>query len=306
MSDLDAKHETPEKSFPNLDAVITLTHIDDSRFSSISDTYSKEKDTTFFKKSYEYELKGEIYSLELELSRDKYNSYSAYPKPLLTRESGSHVYKLHVNKGNDDELVKQIIEKIRDNPEVKNETDELEAVVSFVQTIPFDYSHSGYVTKYPYETVYENKGVCAAFSVLLIKSLKELDYGVAAFRFSDENHVGVGIRRPRGHANYGTDYGFIETTATVGLHRDGRSGLYYPTEVIEFGGNKTYYPQHMINGKKREDLSSKKVVERKLREMTRSIEDKVHGLRGYTENVVGYVGTFKDAFKEVFLTNKQI
>lgn len=304
MSDLDAEHETPEQSFPNLDAVITLTHIDDSRFSSISDTYSKETDTTFFKKSYEYEIKGEIHSLELELSKDKYDSYSAYPKPPFAPGLASQIYKLHVNKGNDDGLVKQIIEKIRDNPEVKNERDELEAIVSFVQTMPFDKDFRRGI-KYPYETVYENKGVCSDFSVLLIRSLKELDYDVAAFYFPDANHVGVGIRHPEGYGRFGTDYTFIEPNEKFGLSGL-TSGLDYHPELIEFGGTKPWYTPTWVGRKEREDLSSKNVVERKLKEMARSLEDNVHGLRDYTENVVDYVGAFKDAFKEVFLTNKQI
>ena len=301
-----AERETPEQRLPTFDEYFAaIIHINNYRFNPISDTYSKEADTTFFKKSYEYELKGEVHSVELELSRDKYNSYSDYPKLNNYYKLQSHIYKIYVNRGNDDELIKQIIEKINDNPEVKNERDELEAVVSFVQTIPYetraDTDGPKYTMKYPYETVYENEGVCSDFSILLIKLLKELDYDVAGFFPNDDNdnHIGVGVRRPRSYGSYGTDYCFIETTVPVGIRGDGRPGLYHPTEIIEFGGNRTAYAGTVVRNKKeREDLSSKNKIERKLQEMTISLDNKLHSLREYTRNVFDAVSDYAGVLKK--------
>ena len=281
---------------------------------------SKETDTTLFNKSYEYEFEDKMYDFELELSRTKYNSYSSYEREYtysgsLPSNWETSFYNMFVNRGNDDELIEKIIEKIRDNPEIKTDGGELKAVVSFVQTIPYDYDDYYSLTSnlnYPYETVYENKGVCSDVSVLLIKFLKELDYDVVGFVFDNANHMAVGVRCPSGYGNFGTDYCFIEPT---GITRIGyvpeEYGIYggikldKNPKVINFGGTRTY--NGIIEDKKEEkrlikaygeDYLSMNNEQRKLSKKMTSLENKIDGLeRQYKlkgcEGVI-YIGTAKE------------
>ena len=50
--------------------------------------------------------------------------------------------------------------------------------------------------KYPYEILYENKGVCSDKSRLLACLLKELGFGCVLFVYNSENHEAVGIKCP--------------------------------------------------------------------------------------------------------------
>ncbi len=95
----------------------------------------------------------------------------------------------------------------------KSQEDEANMAIRIVQNIPYDYQalNSVYlVGRYPYEVLYDNKGVCGEKSQLLAFLLKELGYGVIIFEYNSENHMAVGILCDNG--NYNTDYCFIEST----------------------------------------------------------------------------------------------
>lgn len=98
--------------------------------------------------------------------------------------------------------------------------------ISLVQNIPYDYD--GFYAKnvegrYPYEVLYDNKGVCGEKAPLLAFLLRELGFGVALLDYS-ENHQAVGIKCPTKNALPGTIYCFVESTM--------------PTEI---GDNQEYY-----------------------------------------------------------------
>ena len=104
-----------------------------------------------------------------------------------------------------------LVWKIREK--AGNEKYEADMVIQMVQNIPYDYvalSTVYLVGRYPYEVLYENKGVCGEKSQLLSFLLKELGYGVVIFEFNSENHRAVGILCDNG--NYNTNYCFIEAT----------------------------------------------------------------------------------------------
>lgn len=91
--------------------------------------------------------------------------------------------------------------------------DEANMAIKMVQNIPYDYDalYSVYlIGRYPYEVIYDNKGVCGEKSELLAFLLKELGYDVVIFEFNAENHRAVGILCDKG--NYKTNYCFIEST----------------------------------------------------------------------------------------------
>jgi hypothetical protein len=96
----------------------------------------------------------------------------------------------------------------------KNQKQEADNAIRLVQNIPYDYQAlevTYLIGRYPYEVLYDNKGVCGEKSQLLAFLLKELGYGIVIFEFENENHRAVGILCDKG--NYNTNYCFIETTA---------------------------------------------------------------------------------------------
>jgi len=93
--------------------------------------------------------------------------------------------------------------------------DQARIAVALVQAIPYDYatSRSGTVrTRYPYEVLYQDTGVCGEKSLLLAGLLKELGFGVALLSFGPEKHMAVGVRAPAQSGYRGTGYAFVETT----------------------------------------------------------------------------------------------
>lgn len=89
--------------------------------------------------------------------------------------------------------------------------------VRFVQNIPYDtnikYPH--YESRYPYQVLYDGKGVCSEKSMLLIYTLKKLGYGTAFMVFNDENHAVAGLKCEPIYAYKNTGYCFIESTTPI-------------------------------------------------------------------------------------------
>ena len=110
-----------------------------------------------------------------------------------------------------DENLRQFIHQIRQQS--ANPDDQAKIAISLVQHIPYNWnalyspSNDWY---YPYETLHNNKGVCADKSLLLAYLLNELGYDTVLFEFSQ--HMAVGIKTSSGYDFYDTGYVFVETT----------------------------------------------------------------------------------------------
>jgi hypothetical protein len=127
----------------------------------------------------------------------------------------------------------------------KDKTEQMRIAISIVQNIPFESSNKTFVfgnsvlnySRYPYEVLYENQGICGEKSGLLVFLLKELGYNSVFFFNSFENHESVGIKCPRTLDFKDTGYCFVETTAPSIITDDeieyvGVGGLYSTPEVI--------------------------------------------------------------------------
>jgi len=96
-----------------------------------------------------------------------------------------------------------------------------ELAMSFVQSIPYDEAKAKEIlggqasglTNYPYETLYEDKGVCSDKSFLAYLLLRDLGYGVSLFVYESDNHMAVGIQCPNQYSSYDSGYCYAETTA---------------------------------------------------------------------------------------------
>jgi len=85
--------------------------------------------------------------------------------------------------------------------------------INIVQGIPYDwdaFNTNSVADRYPYEVLYDMKGVCMEKADLLAFILRDLGFGVTIFEFKAENHRAVGIKC--NHGNYNTNYCFIEST----------------------------------------------------------------------------------------------
>jgi len=103
-------------------------------------------------------------------------------------------------------------EKIKS--ETNEKDDQVRIAISLVQKIPYDWAgfETGILSdRYPYEVVYDNKGVCGEKSRLLAFLLRELGFDIVLFNFKTEQHMAVGIKCPEKYSYEGTGYCFIET-----------------------------------------------------------------------------------------------
>jgi len=88
--------------------------------------------------------------------------------------------------------------------------------INLVQRIPYDdaaYNGGRATDRYPYQVLYENKGVCGEKTRLLAFLLRDIGYGSALMYFSKEQHAALGLKCPQEYSYKGTGYCFIETTS---------------------------------------------------------------------------------------------
>ena len=112
------------------------------------------------------------------------------------------------------ENLQPFIQRIRQQS--NNPDDQAKIAISLVQHIPYNWNalYSGSNDwYYPYETLYNNKGVCADKSLLLAYLLNELGYDTVIFEFPQ--HMAVGIKTQPDYDFYGSGYAFIESTRPV-------------------------------------------------------------------------------------------
>lgn len=311
-----------EKPFFEIEKVKESVFLDDAPTNNRYVTqYNKFEDLTKFTRDYEYYFDGKKYEIKIELSSKRDQLYSEYQREYsyygsLPSNWLDDYYSMFIFEGNDDDFITQIIYGIKQNHPTATNDQLAKAVINLVQNIPYDYD-SYYalndVVNYPYETMYDNTGVCSDVSVLLIRLLVELDYEVAAFNFEGANHMAPGIKCPTGYGDFNSEYCFIEATGVteIGYIPD-NYGIYggitldkNPTISIYNKGGLTY--ESIINDKKEqeniikefgEDYLSMNQEQRSLTEKMTLLEDKIDDLesdydRNDCEGII-YYGTEKE------------
>jgi len=131
--------------------------------------------------------------------------------------------------------------------------DQARIAVSIIQNIPFGNSNKkikfGGVSldyfRYPYEVLYDMKGVCGEKSELLAFLLRELGYGSAFIYYPLENHEALGIQCPLKNSLNNSGYCFIETTgpSIISDYKTeylGVEQLSSNPEIISLEGNSTF------------------------------------------------------------------
>lgn len=103
----------------------------------------------------------------------------------------------------------------------KNKEDQARIAISIVQNIEFGNSTKSMIIgntkidyqRYPYEVLYDMKGICSEKTELLVLLLREIGYGTAFIDYIPENHEVAGIECPKDKSVQGSGYCFVETTA---------------------------------------------------------------------------------------------
>lgn len=143
-------------------------------------------------------------------------------------------YDAYTKEDPKDKTIEDLTEKIKTKAQELGLTLDQTADLAtcFVQTIPYDsdkakivlsdkpedkvtrITNNNYFDRFPYETLYDDKGICTDKSYLESAILKQMGYGAALLTFDTEKHMAVGIKTPAGYGSFNTDYAYIETTNT--------------------------------------------------------------------------------------------
>lgn len=101
-----------------------------------------------------------------------------------------------------------------------NKNEQAKIAISLVQNIPFGKSNKSFLfnnksvaySRYPYEVLYDQEGICGEKSELLAFLLRDLGFGVVIFYNSQENHEAVGVKCPLKYSWENSGYCFVETS----------------------------------------------------------------------------------------------
>jgi len=106
--------------------------------------------------------------------------------------------------------------------------DQFRIATSIVQSISYGYSDKTVsffgselnYSRYPYEVLYENQGICGEKTQLLAFLLREVGFETALFYYGPENHEAIGVKCPVDKSFDGKGYCFVETTARAIINDD--------------------------------------------------------------------------------------
>lgn len=173
--------------------------------------------------SLKYVLRGEEQYLNLTVYKGLADYISTLPKTINYQPGEKPLrsdFKLRsINNEEQRQLLLPLLIAIQNTAD--NKEDQVRIAVSIVQNIEFGESEKSQAlpgtnniiySRYPYEVLYDGKGICEEKSELLAFLLKEMGYGVVFFYYQDENHEALGIKCPPRYSIDNTGYCFIETT----------------------------------------------------------------------------------------------
>lgn len=179
-------------------------------------------------KTFQWKYRGKTYSFSQKLYSSIYDFYKSQPKTYtyfseLPPDWEEEYYGMFLARSKEYDFVAWLLDSIVEQGK-KNSLSEdqmVELVLAFVQSIPYDEQKAslilsgagGGTINYPYETLFENKGVCSDKSFLAISLLRQLGYGTAIFVYEGQNHMAIGIQCPMQYSNYQSGYCYGETTA---------------------------------------------------------------------------------------------
>jgi len=172
--------------------------------------------------TYKWNYNNESFNLNTTLYESLYNHYNSLSKKYTCKGTcpkgwEEDYYNIFLKIKEEDNTFSELVLKIEGIGKLYNISNDqvLELAVSFVQAIPYDTEGAeGEISlaRYPYEVLYEKKGLCSGKSFLGALLVKELGYGVALFSFDKANHMVIGIKCPKSYSSYNSGYCYTELT----------------------------------------------------------------------------------------------
>jgi len=173
--------------------------------------------------SYTWTYKEQTYELDLIVYE---NVYKYFQDEYYTTFSGDEEedYTKFTSIPPEDLTIKNISDKlIKLGKKNSLNNDEIaDLALNYVQYISYDsenIEYAAYHPRYPYQVLYDKKGVCSGKSFLLYSILKEMGYGVILFSYDpisddDYGHLAVGIQCTEKYSDYRSGYCFGESTTS--------------------------------------------------------------------------------------------
>ena len=159
---------------------------------------------------------------EVRLHRNIYNYYKLNVKKRGLVESGD--YSKFVYSNRQDKTISQLASDIKETGKKHglNDDQTLELATCFVQNIPYDdnrYSkiavsgNKSFSEQFPYETLFNNSGICTDKTYLASLLLRELGYGTGIFIFPSAHHMTLAVKTPSGYTDFSSKYSIIDVTS---------------------------------------------------------------------------------------------
>lgn len=171
-----------------------------------------------------YILKGNRDAISFVVEKEINDYLAGLPREYLCNpqcESDQQYELRYLNEDAQRVKLKKLAEIIQSRTDTPD--DQARIAISLTQQIPYDwerYRAKNLINRYPYEAIYENKGVCGEKARLTAFLLRELGFGTALFYFEAENHMAAGITCPAQYSYKNTGYCFIEATTPVIITND--------------------------------------------------------------------------------------
>ncbi len=180
--------------------------------------------------SLDYILRGEKGEIFLTVYEKAYDYVSNVPRSIYYSDGeipSRADFKLkNMNEEEQRELLLPLLIKIQEITENKN--DQARIAISLIQNI--DYGSSNKIglfmgkeinhSRYNYEVLYDEQGICGEKTTLLAFLLREMGYKLSLFYYAQENHEVLGIGCPISKSFNRTGYCFVETTGPAILSDD--------------------------------------------------------------------------------------
>ena len=177
-------------------------------------------------------LRCDFHGKNLEVSETLYGSLYDYYKSDPSKKSAylHNVEKDFVFSYEKDLTVKELATKISSIGAENNLSGDqtLDLAACFMQNIPYDsvkaerilgpdfaeQSIESVIPRYPYETLYDQTGICTDKTYLGAAVINQLGYGTAIMTFDAERHMSLGVAVPAGYGSFGSSYGIMELTGS--------------------------------------------------------------------------------------------
>jgi len=191
--------------------------------SNVNDCVSLIYETGPKKLELDYILRGEEEVLEFTVYGGVYDYLAELPREITTIDVVPTLTDFKYRNLEEDvqkDFLLDLVAKIVNLAPTSKE-DQARIAISIVQNMPYGFSekhNGGYgtidigYTRYPYETLYDQQGLCGEKSELLVFLLKEIGYDAVFLRYFEENHEVVGIKCPKEFSLHSSGYCFVEST----------------------------------------------------------------------------------------------